>query len=167
MYLIAANFILAANAATIRKNVQRAKSLSGKLKAAAKHKAKLRIVNLAETSLQQTNGQILQKKLNDFFSEHYEVISKHAYKKIDRHLNYLADRACHGDINALRRLYGLVPGRQTLTKAHSQSLDEMLARIFNRRAVEKMKDDIDTVYDVWQFRHLQKKPEAHPILGLI
>lgn len=167
MYLIATNIILTANAATIRKNVDKARSLSLKLKAAAKHKAKIRIVQLAEKTIQQINGQQLQSKLNHFFSEHYETISTHAYKKIDRHLNYLTDRACHGDLQALRRLFGLVPGRQTLTQAHNADLDAMLERIFNPRAITKMQDDIDTVFDVWQYRHLQKNPEQHPILAKI
>lgn len=156
MVLIALNTVTNANAATVRKNVQRAKDLNKKLKNAAKLKAKSRILMHAQDIIQQVNGPQLQH-LEEFFAKKYEVIAVSTNKKIERHFNYLTDRACHGDAKALKRLQELVPSRLPPIEGGKNAFEVMLDRIFNKRAIFHLKDDVDTAYDRWQYRFLRTK----------
>lgn len=146
-------WVESANAATIRRNVSRARELNSKLKAAAKQYAKSKILMYAQDIILQMNGALSQQNLEIFFNSEYERFADNTYKKIDRHFDYLADRACHGDIKALRKLQALLPPKTNLQ--HSPFAD-MINRIFNERAIFKLKDDVDTYYDRWQYMELKQ-----------
>ncbi len=105
------------------------------------------------------NGPQSQQYLEEFFNEKYDSIAVSTYQKIERHFNYLTDRACHGDVKALKRMQELIPTR-TATENAKTPFDVMIERIFNARAVFNLKDDVDSAYDRWQYRFLSVK-EAH------
>jgi hypothetical protein len=158
LLLVAMNTVNSANAATVRRNVQKAKDLNGKLKFASKQKAKSLILMQAQDIIQQMNGPQSQQYLEDFFTQEFENISTGTYQKIDRHFNYLTDRACHGDVKALKRLQELTPNNNVNeSMSEKKPFEVLIERIFNARAVLKLKDTVDTAYDRWQYRYLSVK----------
>lgn len=153
IFLFALHSFQEANALAARKNVQRAKEINSKLKVAVREKAKSRILMQAQDIIQQMNGPQSQQNLAEFFQSEYDKISQSTHQKIERHFNYLADRACHGDMEALKRLQQLV-----LLKGQDNdksALEAMLDRMFNARAIAKIKDEVDSAYDRWQYRFLK------------
>lgn len=154
MFLFAVNTIQNANAAAVRRNVQRAKELNAKLKVIAKQKTKSRILMQAQDIILQMHGPQSQQHLEVFFAEKFEEFAQSTYYKIDRHFDYLTDRACHGDIKALQKLQMLISKQIANTEQNKPALDLMLDRIFNYRALAKIKDDVDTQYDRWHYRFL-------------
>lgn len=154
IFLFAMHSLNEANALAARKNVHKAKELNARLKVAVREKAKSRILREAQDIIQQMNGPQSQQNLSEFFQSEYDRISQGTYQKIERHFNYLADRACHGDVEALKRLYQLLP-RQTDQMSEPTALEIMLDRMFNARAVAKIKDEVDSAYDRWQYRFLK------------
>lgn len=153
--LYAIYYVNASNQNAIKGNVQKAKELSQKLKVAAKQAAKSRILMQAQDIIQQMNGPQAQQHLDEFFREQYEQISASTDKQIERHFNYLTDRACHGDAKALARLQMLNQAEKPAKKGSKMPLESMLDRLFNQRAILKLKDDVDTIYDRWQYRMLR------------
>lgn len=156
IFLLALEAVTQAQANLIRKNVQRAKALNVQIKAMAKQKAKTKILMQAQDIIQQVNG--VQAHLEDFFKEKYEMIAENTYKKIDRHFNYLTDRACHGDLKALKRLQQLA--FPVITPDEVSSLEAMLERMFNARAIAKIKDEVDSCYDYWYYQDLRVNEEG-------
>lgn len=156
LFLLALNMVSKANAANMRRNVNRAKGLNKKLKELAKQKAKSKILMHAQDLLVQMNGAASQHQLEKFLAEQYSKISYHTYKKLDRHFDYLTDRACCGDIKALKKLYRLLPNRKRPTQQGQSTLDEMLNRIFNGHTLFQLKDDVDNTYDSWRYQALQE-----------
>lgn len=154
IFLLALQSFSEANAKAARKNVQRAKEINARLKIAVREKTKSRILMQAQDIIQQMNGPQSQQNLAEFFQSEYEKIAQSTYKKIERHFNYLADRACHGDLVALKRLQQLLP-RQDADGNEQSTLETMLDRMFNARAVARIKDEVDTAYDKWQYRFLR------------
>ncbi|MFI4936929.1 MAG: hypothetical protein ACHQJ6_00280 [Candidatus Berkiellales bacterium] len=153
LFLLAVNTVNEANAATVRKNVQRAKELNAKLKVMVRQKAKSLILRQAQDIILQMHGAQSQQYLEEFFAYKYETIALNMYKKLDRHFDYLTDRACHGDLNALKKLSELIASASS-KKEDPSALDIMLDRLFNARAIAKIKDDVDTNYDRWHYRFL-------------
>ncbi len=145
-----------ANLAAVRRNVHRAKTLNEKLKKAARQKAKSQVLREAQDIIQQMNGSESQLNLESFLEEEYESFSANVYKKVDRHFDYLTDRACHGDVKALKRLQELIPTKPAQPGEEKNAFEVMLERIFNDRLLFQLKDDIDTCYDRWYYRFLQK-----------
>lgn len=152
-FLLALHSFQEANALAARKNVQRAKEINARLKVAVREKAKSRILMQAQDIILQMNGPQSQQNLAEFFQSEYDKISQSTHQKIERHFNYLADRACHGDVEALKRLQLLVPikGQEN----DKNALEAMLDRMFNARAIAKIKDEVDSAYDRWQYRFLK------------
>lgn len=146
-----------ANATAIRKNGQRAKELNSKLKATAKQKAKSRILMQAQDIIQQMNGPQSQQYLEEFFNHEYEAISASTDKKIERHFDYLTDRAICGDIKALNRMQELNLVPKQGKDSEKNIFETMLDRLFNARAIAKLKDDVDTQYDRWHYGFLRAK----------
>ncbi len=157
IFLFAVHSLSEANALAVRKNVQRAKEFNARLKVAVREKTKSRILREAQDIIQQMNGPQSQQNLAEFFQSEYEKISQSTYQKIERHFNYLADRACHGDVEALKRLYQLLP-KQVDQGTEQTALETMLDRMFNTRAVARIKDEVDSAYDRWQYRFLKMSP---------
>ncbi|MCS5710869.1 hypothetical protein [Candidatus Berkiella aquae] len=156
IFLFALHSFNEANAVTIRKNVQRAKQISARLKVAVREKAKSRILRQAQDIIQQMNGAQSQQNLAEFFQNEYDKIALSTYKKIERHFDYLTDRACHGDLNALKKLHQLLPRPKTPEQTSGKDqLDAMLERMFNARAIARLKDEVDSAYDRWQYRFLR------------
>lgn len=156
IFLFALHSFSEANALATRKNVQRAKQMKARLKIAVREKAKSRILMQAQDIIQQMNGPQSQQNLTEFFQSEYEKIAQSTYQKIERHFNYLADRACHGDLDALKRLHQLLPRVKADDMPTTKSaLDVMLDRMFNNRAIAKIKDEVDSAYDRWQYRFLR------------
>lgn len=153
IFSMAVNFMERNQHAIIQNNVQQAKQLSKQLKAYAKQKAKSKILSQAQDIIQQMNGPQSQTSLDNFFKEQYEIIANSTYQKIDRHFSYLEDRACHGDIKSLKRLQQLVA--PIVNNTISLALEQMLERILNKRAIAKIKDEVDSIYDSWRYRYLK------------
>jgi hypothetical protein len=152
MLLYAIHFVTKSQRAAVEANTVLARELGTNLKTAAKQQAKGRILMQAQDIIQQVNGAVSQQYLEVFFKEQYEQIAATTTKQIDRHFNYLVDRACHGDDKALQKLQRLNPSE----RAKGQNAFEvMLDRMFNKRAILKIKDEVDTVFDRWQYRHLR------------
>lgn len=147
LYLLAIQTVTRANAAQLKKNAQHAKKMGAKLKALAREKAKSKIFREAQDLLQQLNGPDVQKTLDVFFDKKFEAMAYHTYKKIERHFNYLIDRAVCGDFKALQKLNQLT----AKSKSHTSPLDKMIERIFNARTLFQLKDDIDNAYDEWRY----------------
>lgn len=158
IFLLALQSFSEANAKAARKNVQRAKEINNRLKIAVREKTKSRILMQAQDIIQQMNGPQSQQNLAEFFQSEYEKIAQSTYKKIERHFNYLADRACHGDLAALKRLQQLLPRQNADNEVDESKLESMLDRMFNARAVARIKDEVDTAYDKWQYRFLRMSP---------
>lgn len=136
----------------VQKNAAQAKALSAALKTQAKQRAKSRILKQAQDLIQQMNGSASQRNIDLFFQEQYENIAKNLCMKIDRHFDYLADRACYGDLTALARLKELLASANSDV---SQGLfNDTITRIFNVRELIKIKNEVDTLYDKWQYQHL-------------
>lgn len=154
IFLFALHSFSEANAMAARKNVQRAKEINNRLKVAVREKTKSRILMQAQDIIQQMNGPQSQQNLAEFFQSEYEKIAQSTYQKIERHFNYLADRACHGDLDALKRLQQLLP-KQNADGEDRSTLESMLDRMFNARAVARIKDEVDSAYDRWQYRFLR------------
>lgn len=156
MLLLSVSMVNRANAANMRRNVKRAKDLSTKLKEAAKQRAKSLILKEAQALIFQVNGPQPQEVVEAFFSSQFEAMAYHTYKKIDRHFNYLADRACSGDLQALKKLQLLIPVRQVNKfKPVKSALEVMIERIFNERTLFQLKDDVDNNYDRWRYADLK------------
>jgi len=158
IFLFALYSLNEANALAARKNVQKAKELNARLKVSVREKTKSRILREAQDIIQQMNGPQSQQNLSEFFQSEYEKIAQSTYQKIERHFNYLADRACHGDVEALKRLQQLLPAQQPEETTEKSPLETMLDRMFNTRAVAKIKDEVDSAYDRWQYRFLKLSP---------
>ena len=109
--------------------------------------AKGRILVYAQDIIQQMNGSAAQSDLADFFESELDIISQMTNKKIDGHICYLTEKATHGDEQALYRLQVLVNKKTDLNK--------LLDRVFNARAIVKIKDEVDTRYDRWHYRFLK------------
>ena len=152
LLLVSINMLNIASMSNIRKNGQNAKALSTKLKYSAKRKAKSRILREAQDIIQKMNGSQAQKFLEDFFKAEFDTIAEGIYKKIDRHFNYLTDRACCGDVNALKRLQSLMPEIENPDSING--IEVILDRIFSGRTIAKMKDIVDTYYDRWYYHSL-------------
>lgn len=127
--------------------VSMAKKLGGELKESARQIAKGRILIYAQDIIQQMNGPTAQSDLAGFFEKDLDAIVQLTSKKIDRHVCYLTEKASHGDEQALYRLQMLVNRKADLNK--------LLDRVFNPRAIAKIKDEIDTRYDRWHYRFLK------------
>lgn len=154
MLLLAMNMVNGANSNAIIKNGERAKALNAKLIKLAKLRAKSRVLSQAQDIIQQMNGPQSQPYLEAFFNSEYDNIATSLYEKIERHFNYLADRACCGDMDALKRMQALVPSDQA---SESTPLDKVLDRMLNGRTLAKLKDDMDTYYDRWYYQFLTVK----------
>lgn len=155
MLLLAITMVQRANAATMRRNVARAKSLGTKLKQLTKQKAKSRVYREAQDLIQQMNGPKSQETMEAFFKEQYESMVYNMNIKIDRHFNYLIDKACCGDMEAQKRLVNLIPKRQASKFSDQTPLEVMLDRIFNDRTLFQLKDDIDNSYDRFRYQALK------------
>jgi len=142
-----------ASTEVIRQNGLQAKALNAKLKTIARQRTKHRILTQAKDIIQQMNGPQSPENIEAFFKNAYEHIAVSVYEKIERHFNYLADRACCGDVKALARMKALIPKEEE----PSPALDSLLERLFNPRTLAKLKDDMDTYYDKWLYRALAVK----------
>ena len=163
MLLFAVNAVTASNAAMLRKNVMRSKTLNSQLQEAAKQKVKSRILIHAQDIIQQMNGAQSQAFLEEFLQTQYDAIAVSMNKTIERHFNYLCMRACYGDLAAFKRLQELSPSRYPAAPGGKNAFEIMLDRIFNARAIFKLRDDVDTAYDRWQYRDLRKREGSpHP-----
>lgn len=148
--LLAVELVMRANAASAQLNAKRAKTLGDRLKMESKDKIRNHVTAHAKAIILQMHGKQPFPQLEDFFQDKIEEMAEQAYFKIDRHLNYLTDRAIHGDIKALKRLYQLY---RRNPQERAQEIERLLDRIINEPSeVEKLKDKIDTLYDYWKFK---------------
>lgn len=152
MLLLAINIVNQANAANLRRSIRQAKNLSEKLKEIAKQKIKSKIYQEAQDLIQKMNGPQSQENLEAFLQDQYESIVYHTNQKINRHFNYLSDRACCGDIQALKKLKMLIQKKQRNKFIDKSPLEVMIDRIFNQRTIFQLRDDIDNSYDRWRYQ---------------
>lgn len=147
IYLVVFTFVKSQQVKEFYEQVSMAKKLGGELKESARQIAKGRILIYAQDIIQQMNGPTAQSDLAGFFENDLDAIVQLTSKKIDRHVCYLTEKASHGDEQALYRLQILVNRKADLNK--------LLDRVFNPRAIAKIKDEIDTRYDRWHYRFLK------------
>lgn len=147
MYVVALLFVMSNQSQTFSHNIAQAKGLGIKLKEFARQSVKGRILIYAQDIIQQMNGPEAQPHLTEFFEKKYEVIAQATNMKIERHFNYLTERACHGDNQALARL--------KILSHRKGDLDKLLDRVFNARAVASIKDAVDTHFDRWHYEFLK------------
>lgn len=147
IYLVVFAFVKSQQVKEFYEQVSMAKKLGGELKESARQIAKGRILIYAQDIIQQMNGPTAQSDLAAFFENDLDAIVQLTSKKIDRHVCYLTEKASHGDEQALYRLQMLVNRKADLNK--------LLDRVFNPRAIAKIKDEIDTRYDRWHYRFLK------------
>jgi len=156
--IFAVEMVMRANAASASLNAKRAKTLGERLKKEAKIKVNAMVIQHAKDIIIQMHGEIETEKLESFFIHKMDAITEDAYFKIDRHLDYLTDRAVHGDIDSLKRLYKLY---RRCAQERAQEIDSLLERIINPPTeVAKLKDTVDSLYDQWCFRQ-----EARAYIG--
>lgn len=128
-----------------------AKALCKTVTVLARRQAKGRILTQAQDIIQQVNGPQSQQYLEHYFQEQYDSIAQHIYEKLDRHIQYLANRACNGDQRAFKRLKELnFTGKST--HANISVLSLLLDKVFNPRTVLKLKDQVDTTFDKWIYK---------------
>lgn len=129
-----------------------AKALCKTVTSLARRQAKGRILMQAQDIIQQVNGPQSQQFLEQFFQEQFDIIAQHIYEKLDRHIHYVTDRACNGDMRAFKRLKELnFTGKSS--QANISVLAQLLNKVFNPRTVLKLKDEVDTSFDKWMYRH--------------
>lgn len=148
--LFVIEMVMRANAASAQLNAKRAQTLGERLKLESKDKIRAQVLEHAKVIILQMHGQQSESQLETFFEHKIEEMSETAYYKVDRHLNYLTDRAIHGDITALKRLYQLYPRNP---QQRAQEIASLLEKLINEPdEIIKLKDRIDTLYDYWKFR---------------
>lgn len=147
IYMLVLTVVKSQQVKEFYEQVSMAKKLGGELKESARQIAKGRILIYAQDIIQQMNGPTAQSDLTAFFESDLDAIVQLTSKKIDRHVCYLTEKASHGDEQALYRLQVLVNQKADLNK--------LLDRVFNPRAIAKIKDEIDTRYDRWHYRFLK------------
>jgi hypothetical protein len=153
MMLVALEAVTRANAASSRLNTRRAQKLGTLLKKQLKEKTHQKIYHHARTIIEQMHGAQSEAQLTNFFAQNHALVCQTTFTKIDRHISYLTDRATHGDIDALKKLFKLyrdqVQGNGTI--------EEMLDRILNQDEISNLKDHVDNLYDKWTYSSLLKK----------
>lgn len=125
---------------------QAAKELGIKLKEHIRQNAKGRILVFSQDIIQQVNGSEASLDMAAFFEKELDAITQPTNIKIDRHVKYLIEKASYGNIDALARLRSLVNKKS--------ERDKLLDRLFNTRAIAKIKDEVDTRYDRWHYQYL-------------
>lgn len=148
--LIALEAVTRANAASSRLNAKRAQKLAGLLKKQLKEKTHQKVYRHARGIIEQNNGAQSEAKLTSFFAENHDDVCYTTFKKIDRHISYLSDRATHGDVDALKKLFRLY---RDPVQANG-TVDDMLNRILNEREIFALKDHVDNLYDKWTYKGL-------------
>lgn len=150
--LVAVEAVTRANAASSRLNAKRAKKLGSVLKESLKKHAKTHVNQHARSIIEQMHGPQQECHLTAFLTQYEDQVSETIVKKIERHINFLSDRAINGDVGSLKRLVMLY--RDQLQS--NGALEEMLKRLLNHREVLLLKDTVDTVFDRWFYRDLLK-----------
>lgn len=148
--LIALEAVTRANAASSRLNAKRAQKLGALLKEQLKEKTHQKVYHHARAMIEQTYGPQLESSLTNFFAHNHDKVCETTFNKIDRHINYLTDRAIHGDMDALKKLFKFYKDKAT----SNGSVDKMLDRIINGREIFRLKDHVDNLYDRWHYREM-------------
>lgn len=142
--------MMRANIAAAQLNAKRAEMLGHRLKIETKDKIQAHVIKHATSIILQMQGEQAAPYLEHFFDHKMHELTEDAYFKIDRHLNYLSDRAVHGDVQSLKRLYQFY--RRDLQEREIE-INQLLDRIINTfEEVNNLKDKVDTLYDNWKFR---------------
>ncbi len=146
--LLALEAVTRANAASSRLNAKRAQKLGTLLKKQLKEKTYQKVYQYARSIIEQNNGPQLESTLTSFFAHNHDNVCETTFKKIDRHITYLTDRAIHGDVAALKKLFSFYRDQNQ----GNGTVDAMLERIVNAREVILLKDNVDNLYDRWVYR---------------
>lgn len=151
MMLCAIEIAMRANVASAQLNAKRAEMLGHRLKIESKDKIQAHVMHHAKAIILQMHGEHESVQIEHFFDHKMQALTEDAYFKIDRHVNYLTDRAVHGDVQSLKRLYRLY---RRNPQERATEINQLLDRIINTPdEVHTLKDKIDTLYDRWKFRH--------------
>lgn len=153
IYMMALNKAHNQNRELIKHHARQAKQLGSTLKQQARQQAKSKILIEAQDLLQQMNGASALTEFEPFIQENFEQIADETYNKIDRHLNYLIDKAVSGNDEAYQKIKYL--SQSSRVKAENNALKIMVDRIFSARTLAQLKDRIDTQFDWWHYRHLR------------
>ncbi len=151
MMLVAMDAVTRANAASSRLNAKRAQKLAKLLNERLKEEAHAHVYRHARGIIEQIHGPQIESHLQSFFSQYHDKICEHTFSKIDRHLSYLSDRATHGDMESLKKLYRLYK----MPAQKCQELKSMLERILNNEEIFKLQDLVDNYYDEWTYQSLK------------
>ncbi len=149
--LFAVQAVEAANAASSRMNAKRAQKLCEILKKRTQTKTKEFVYQQVSTILNKYHGEAAMGYIDAFWHDNIDKLLQHPYKKIERHLAYLTDRAITGDLKSLRKLFKLYREEEEENK-----LETLLNRILNDRESFKIKDDADMLFDKWYYQSLRR-----------
>lgn len=149
--LCAIEMVMRANVASAQLNSKRAEMLGHRLKIESRDKIQAHVMQHAQAIILQMHGEQAESQMEHFFDYKMQELTEDAYFKIDRHVNYLTDRAVHGDIQSLKRLYQLY---RRNPQEREIEINQLLERVINTpEEVKKLKDKTDTLYEHWKFRH--------------
>jgi hypothetical protein len=149
--LFAMQAVEAANAASSRMNARRAQKLCDILKKRTEVKTKDFVHFQVTSVLNQYHGEAARGYIDAFWHDNIEKLLQHPYKKIERHLAYLSDRAISGDLKSLRKLFKLYR-----EEGEENKLETLLKRILNERESFKIKEDTDKFFDQWYYQSLRR-----------
>lgn len=149
--LFAVQAVEAANAASSRMNAKRAQKLCDILKTRTEAKTKDFVHQQVVTILNKYHGEAAMGYIDAFWHDNIDKLLQHPYKKIERHLAYLTDRAISGDLKSLRKLFKLYR-----EEGEENKLETLLNRILNDRESFKIKDDADMLFDKWYYQSLRR-----------
>ncbi len=149
--LFAVQAVEAANAASSRMNAKRAQKLCEILKNRTKTKTKDFVHQQVVNVLNKYHGEAAMGYIDAFWHDNVDKLLQHPYKKIERHLAYLTDRAISGDLKSLRKLFKLYR-----EEGEENKLETLLNRILNDRESFKIKDDADMLFDRWYYQSLRR-----------
>lgn len=149
--LFAVHAVEAANAASSRMNAKRAQKLCDILKKRTEGKTKEFVHQQVLSVLNQYHGESAAGYIDAFWYDNIEALLQHPYKKIERHLAYLSDRAISGDLKSLRKLFKLYR-----EEGEENKLETLLNRILNERESFKIKEDADRLFDQWYYQSLRR-----------
>lgn len=143
LYMLMEYFIKLKHAHDFYQTAQAAKVLGAKLRERIQQQAKGRIMVHAQDILEQMNGGSAREEMRTFFEKHITAIASVVDVKIERHIRYLTQRASDGSVEARRRLQSLSTQQEEFTK--------LLDRIFHPNTIAKIKDEVDTAYDRFEY----------------
>ena len=153
MLLIALDTFARANAASARANAKRASQLGLTLKKSAKIQAENIVEKHSHAIILQMHDVQPKQSIQNFMTQYMQVLVKRINAKLDRHFNYLTDRAMNGDLNALKKLSQF----NQQQKVEPNYIKKLVERMIKPKDLFLLNDQVDSLFDKWKYQFLLKK----------